>query len=118
MTTLDDLAAAALGGDALALRGFVQDLVRSFPVLAMVPPPASTDRRLLAVAAAIVELLAERSGQSPPIWTADIGPVSDPIHLLTAARTMIRLRRLCEAEAPWPLRRRGLYAPPNYLVWV
>jgi hypothetical protein len=29
---------------------------------------------------------------------------------------MPRLRRLCESEGPEPLRRRGLFAPPEFLT--
>ena len=68
--------------------------------------------------AALLELFASRMKQEAPSWTAEVGPLSEPIFLLKAAETMKRLRQLCEAEAPEPLRKRGLYAPPNYLEFV
>ena len=69
------------------------------------------------IAAALVELLAERAGQRPPAWTCEIGAVSHPVFLLKAAEYMPRLRALCESESPEPLRRRGLFAPPEYLTF-
>ena len=45
----------------------------------------------------------------------DVAPTS---HLLESATTLKRLRILCETESPLPLRRRGLYAPPNFLEFA
>ena len=38
------------------------------------------------------------------------------LYLVKAARTMPRLRQLCEQEGPEPLRRRGILAPPELLT--
>ncbi len=116
MTTIEHLAEAALSGEALRLRGLAQDMLLEFPQLADVPRPTTEDQRLLAIAAALVELIAERTGQPAPAWTADIGPAPAPIYLVRSALTMRHLRRLCETGSPEPLRRRLLYAPPNYLA--
>ena len=62
-----------------------------------------------------VELFADRRNEPPPAWTRDIGPVARPLYLVAAAESMKRLRRLCLAESPEPMRRRRLYAPPNFL---
>jgi hypothetical protein len=72
----------------------------------------------LAAAASLVEPLALRSQQRPPSWTKEVGALPEPIYLLKAAASMKRLRELCETQAPGPLRKRGLYAPPNFLEFA
>jgi hypothetical protein len=37
---------------------------------------------------------------------------------LKSAQTMRRLRETCIAESPLPLRRRGLYAPADFLTFA
>jgi hypothetical protein len=78
----------------------------------------TNDSRLLAAAASLVELFALRLGQAPPLWTKDVGALPEPIYLLKAATSMKRLRELCETESPEPLRKRGFYAPPNFLEFA
>jgi hypothetical protein len=118
MVRLEELANAALGSDALRLRGLAQDWLLENPVLSRVARPESNDADVLATAAGLVELLALRAGQSPPGWTAQFGPVKHPVFLVKAALTMRRLRQTCEAEPPLPLRRRGLYAPADFLSFA
>jgi len=118
MVKTEQLAEAALGGDALELRALTQDWLIENPKISECTPPASEDDDVLATAAGLVELLALRAGQTPPPWTANIGAVRNPIFLVKAAMTMRRLRADCEAESPLPLRRRGLYAPANYLSFA
>jgi len=118
MVRIEQLAQMALSGDALGLRSQVQDWLGEHPKLADSPAPVSADPTILAVAAALVELFAERRGESPPPWAAKIGAAPRPIHLVNAARTMRRLRELCEAESPPSLRRRNLFAPPGFLEFV
>jgi hypothetical protein len=118
MATIEELAAAALNGESLMLRSLTQDLLREQPRLSDCPPPESSDLRLVAVAAALVELLALRRNQRPPAWAAGVGAAPQPIHLLKAAARMKRLRELCETQSPEPLRKRGFYAPPNFLEFA
>ena len=118
MISLDELASAALNRDALQLRSLVQDFVRSGDQLAELAMPTTRDLQLLSVAAAIVELLAQRTNQPIPDWTAQVGPVSEPMFLVAAAERLPSMRTLCEDESPEPLKRRRLFAPPNYLSWA
>lgn len=118
MVNLVDLATAALNRDALQLRSLVQDLMRESPNLAGLAPPPTDDVRLLAVAAAIVELLAERTSQPTPTWTNEVGAFPELFFLVAAAERLPSLRKLCEEESPEPLKRRRLLAPPNYLTWA
>jgi hypothetical protein len=116
MVEIDDIARAALEGNALQVRSLVQDFVAQPRDLHATPRPETDDHRVLAAAASILELLCSRQGAKPPAWTTSIGPLAEPHFLVRSAATMKRLRELCEREGPAPLRRRKLYAPPDYLT--
>jgi hypothetical protein len=118
MATIEQLAEAALNRESLLLRSLAQDLLREKPIVSEVPMPQTNDSRILAAAASLVELFALRLQQMPPQWTKDVGGLPEPFYLLKAATTMKRLRALCETEAPEPLRRRGFYAPANFLEFA
>jgi len=117
MVTIEQLAEAALQRDSLLLRSLTQDLLHETPHLSDVPRPANDDPRVLSTAAALIELLAIRQQQPPPTWACEIGPLPEPFFLVEAAESMTRLRVLCETQAPEPMRRRRLYAPPNFLTF-
>ena len=112
---VEELAEAAINQDSLLLRSLTQDLLREHPNLRAYPRPRTSDLKILAAAASLMELLAQRLHQEPPPWTHEIGALPEPIYLLKAAATMKHLRALCEQQAPEPLRKRGLFAPPNFL---
>lgn len=114
-TTAENIANAILTNDPLTARSLVQDWLRSAPVFASEPPPDTADVRARAVAAAIVELLAERAGQSAPSWTAAEGRLTSPLFLVDAAQHSPKLRARVERESPAPLRKRNLFAPASYL---
>lgn len=118
MVKIEEIATAALAGESLLVRALVQEFLRDHPQLAQIPQPQSQDERILALAAGFVELLAARRQQPAPGWTAQIGAVAEPIFLVKAAQQMRRLRELCLAESPEPLRRRQLYALPEYLDYA
>jgi hypothetical protein len=77
--------------------------------------PTDLDPVSLGVAAGVAELLAARVGQAPPPWASAVEAAPTPVFLVKAARTMPRLRQLCEQEGPEPLRRRRILAPPEFL---
>ena len=118
MSLIEKLANAALARDALQVRALAQELFRSSPLLSGLAQPATSSPEALVVAAALVELLAFRKHVAAPAWTVAIGGLDTPFHLLSAADRLPRLRAWCEAEAPEPLRRRKLFAPPDYLSEV
>jgi hypothetical protein len=118
LTPLEQIARTALSGDALATRSLLQDWLVTNPSFADAPPPSTGDEIETALSAALIELFSLRCGQTPPAWAATIGPSPRPVHLLRSAKTMRRLREICEAESPLPLRRRHFYAPSNYLEAV
>ncbi len=110
------MAKAAASGDALAVRAAVLDIYDA-PLAQLTCPEGLNDFELC-VAAGLLELLAERSGQSPPSWAELVPGATRPCFLLRSAERMPRLRHLCETEGPSVLRRRNLFAPPNYLTFV
>ena len=113
---LRDLVRALLSFNALAARQWVADSLREGIVWASIPAPTDLDPVGLGVAAGVAELLAARAGQAPPPWASAVEAIPTPVCLVKAARTMPRLRQLCEQEGPEPLRRRGILAPPEFLT--
>lgn len=118
MVQIEQLARAALERESLQLRSLVQDFLRSQPNLVDVQPPQTEDEVVLAMSAALLELLALRTNQASPPWTASVGPAKEPFYLLKSAAQMKRLRQLCRQESPEPLRTRRFYAPPDYLAFA
>jgi len=118
MVTIELVAEAILRRDSLLVRSLSQDFLSGTKRLSDVERPESNDERVLATAAAIIELFAAQRHEPPPGWTQAVGPLAEPIFLLKAAEGMKHLRVLCETQAPEPLRRRRLYAPPNFLVFA
>lgn len=118
MDKLEQLARAAYQREGLIVRSLTQDLLRETHSFQDIPRPTSQDARLLSIAAGLIELFAQRQHQAPPAWVKDIGPMPEPFYLLETALHMKHLRELCETHAPEPLKKRKLYAPPNYLVFA
>ena len=114
---LSDLTKALLEYDTLSARQWVADAAREHVKWSSVLPP-QLDATGMAVAAGVAELLAERDGQSPPPWTAAIKAAPQPLFLVHEALRMPGLRRLCQEEGPEPLRRRSIYAPPEFLTFA
>ncbi len=112
---LGELVDALFAYDALRARQWVADATRTGIRFAEFSRPDPMTAEQLAVAAGVLELLAERADEDPPAWTRDIKESPRRIFLVRAAASMPRLRRLCEQEGPMPLRRRQLYAPPGFL---
>ena len=118
MATIEQISAAILRDDSLLTRALVQEFLRNQPVLADIPRPETDNPTLLVVAAALLELFSLRTQQPAPAWTQQVGPLEQPLYLLKSAIHMRRLRDLCRDAAPEPLRRRHLYAPPDYLAFA
>ena len=118
MVQIEELAEAVLQGDSLWTRSLAQDFLRENPQMSSVSQPKAGSEETKIIVAALLELFASRLQQEPPVWTKGVGALSEPIFLVKSATTMRRLRELCELESPIPLRKRGLYAPPNYLEFA
>lgn len=80
--------------------------------------PVDLDPTELLIAAALVELFAQRRGCEAPAWVHEIGALDEPRFLVRLGARMPHLRAQCERESPPPLRSRNLFAPANYLTWV
>ncbi len=118
MEQIEQLAQAILDRDNLKARSLVQDFVRAKTDFSKVRHPSTSDVQVLALSAALTELLAIRNKQTPPAWTKEVGPLAEPLFLLKSAATMKRLRTLCETQSPEPMRKRLLYAPPHFLEFA
>jgi len=112
---LRDLVHSILTGDLLAARQWVADAHRSRLRWAGVGRPAGLDEREMTVAAAIVELLAERAGVVAPSWTLSIGAQREPLFLDPGIQEMPRTLAHAMTDGPEPLRRRNLFASPDFL---
>lgn len=118
MEMIEQIVNAALAQESLQLRGLIQQFSRTNPDFSKLPPLATSNPTKFALAASIVELLAQQANQEPPSWTAKAQSLTEPIFLLKSASKMKRLRQLCIDESPLPLKKRGFYAPPNYLSFA
>ena len=113
---LRDLVLSLISMDALAARQWVADAESASLQWSDISAPEGFDQTAMAIAAGIVEMLAQRAGQLPPKWTASVPPAPRHFFLVRAANEMPRLRRLCEENGPEPLRRRKIFAPPDFLT--
>lgn len=118
MVRIEEIAQTALAGDSLQTRSLTQDFFHEKQNLGTLPKPQTEDVQVLALAAALAELFADRLNQPAPAWTKEVGAVNEPVFLVKSALTMKRLRELCLKESPLPLRARKFYAPPNYLEFA
>jgi hypothetical protein len=117
MNTFETLVQAAANRDALKLRELTLEFLDAHAALENVAQPGFTDLKHLVIAAGLLDLFAARRGQRAPTWVAEVSSV-EPFFLVAAAERMPRLRALCEAEAPPELKKRGLFAPPNFLEFA
>ncbi|HYM61244.1 MAG TPA: hypothetical protein VEZ11_10155 [Thermoanaerobaculia bacterium] len=106
---------AILSGDLLAARQWVADAQRAHIRWERFERPTGLDDREMTVAAAIAELLAARAGASPPSWTNLIGANQEPLFLDPGLERMPRTLARAKTDAPEPLRRRNLFASPDFL---
>ena len=111
---VDDLAVAARDLRALDVRMMWRELLEGSTDVSSIPAPHTEDTELRAIAASLVELLAVRLDQAPPLWAGDVAPLGHSL-LLVTARTQAKRERLAQ-ESPEPLRKRGLLAPAGYLT--
>lgn len=117
--TIEEVARAALGDDGLEQQMTLLAFLHDEPIYSAVKRPATQDEVVLAASASMLELLAEHSQQQPPGWTAEIGPLSNPVYL--GMGDMVRNPRWVEMahrDAPAALRKRNLYSMGEYLTFA
>jgi hypothetical protein len=112
---LRDLVRAILSGDLLAARQWVADAQRAPISWERVSRPSGLDDREMTVGADIAELLAARAGTAPPAWTLSIGALRESLFLDPGLQEMPRTLAQAMTDGPEPLRRRNLFASPDFL---
>ncbi len=112
---LRNLVQAVLAGDLLAARQWVADARRANLEWDRCDRPLGLTPREMVVAAALTELLASRDGKAAPPWTSSIGGQVEPLFLDPGLESMPRTRELARRAGPEPLRRRNLFASPDFL---
>jgi hypothetical protein len=115
---LDELVRAILDGDLLRARQWVSDAYRSSLSWERLELPEGLSEREVAVTAGIAELLASRVGAKPPIWTATLGGLHEPLVLDPGLEKMPRSFARARRDGPEPLRKRNLVAPPDFLAVI
>jgi hypothetical protein len=112
---LRDLVRAILQGDLLTARQWVADAHRSHLKWEDCERPNGMDERELAVAAGLAELLAQRVGAQPPSWTGLVGAHREPLMLDPGIESMPRTLARAKSHGPESLRKRNLFALPDFL---
>jgi len=100
--------------DVRRARKWVADATRAPVRRTKVARPSGMTAAQPAVAAGVVESLANRSGQRSPGWTSEVAESPRRIYLVPAAESILRLRKLCGKEGSEPLRKRQIMAPPEF----
>ena len=106
---------ALLRDDDLDARQVVKDAKRASFSWSQAPAPDFTGRRVRAVYASVVELLALRAGHVPPPWVASVEAAPVPLFLLHDAKRSKVWRRESLATTPECMRKRNVFALRDYL---
>jgi hypothetical protein len=110
-----DLVDALVRGDLIAARQWAADALRTNVRWEAIPEPANLGEREAAIAAAMVELFASRTGSAPPAWTRNVGAVAEPFVLDPGLASMSRSYAHAKTAGPEALRKRNLVALPDFL---
>lgn len=112
---LRDLVDAILAGDLLTARQWVADARREPVKWESVGCPRDFTGREMTVAAGVVELLAARAREKPPVWTRAVGAEREAVVLDPGLEQMPRSLAQAKAFGPESLRKRNLFALPDFL---
>lgn len=110
-----DLVHAVLSGDLLVARQWVADARRMQVQWNECGCPSGLDSREMIVAAALVELLADRAGVDAPSWVASVGTNIEPLFLDPGIQSMPRSLARAKMDAPEAFKKRNVYALPDFL---
>jgi hypothetical protein len=114
---IEVLIRSILGGRFLEARQWVADAHRAGVRFDRILKPTHLGRVELALAAGVMELLAEREHQAAPGWTQEVGQLAEPFYLGKLAQ-MPHSAEEARRNGPEPLRRRNVFALPNFLTVV
>jgi hypothetical protein len=112
---LRDLVRSILQGDLLTARQWVADAYRARLHWEHFERPDDMNDRELTVAAGLTELLAQRAGAIPPSWTVSVGALREPFFLDPGIEKMPRTLARAKSHGPDSLRKRNLFALPDFL---
>jgi len=107
-----DLVSLVLAEDDIPARQFVKDAKREGFAWSQAPAPDFSDATHCAVYASLVELFAERNGETAPAWTRDVGKAPAPVFLMGKTP---RLQKMYQEQSPPALKRRNVMASRDYL---
>ena len=114
---IEVLIQSILSGRFLEARQWVADAYRAGVRFDHFLKPALLGQVELALAAGVMELLAEREHQAAPGWTREVGQLPEPFYVGKLAK-MPRSAEEARRNGPEPLRRRNVFALPNFLTIV
>jgi len=115
---VEDIAQAILDSRPFDARQLTHDFWAETASFSLVSKPATDSFVVLAISAALIELFAQRRGEIPPAWAAQIGGVEAPLFLVPEFEHEPYQRDRCLRTSPRPLKSRNLFAPDNYLAFV
>ena len=115
---VSDLTDSLFQDDLLAARQWVKDARSQSLRFATLPPPAGLDDARYAAAAGLVELFAKRNGEQPPEWAVQAPAAPRDVWLDKGLLAVPSLKAHAERHAPEALRRRRLFALPDFLSTV
>lgn len=112
---LRELVRALRVGDTMAVREWAHEARRRRDDLTNLSLPSGLTQEECALAAGVLEMLAERWDVPPPPWTSRIGPAEEEVWLTLHGRRIPELRERCQRHGPEPLRRRRILALPDFM---
>jgi hypothetical protein len=107
------LVSAVLQNDDLTARQFVKDAKRAAFSWGHAPELVFATQRERAVYAGLVELLADRNGETPPDWARRVGQAPESVFLMGANSPV--WQRVYQARAPASLKAHNVFADSDYL---
>jgi len=116
MMKLEELVRAVLDNQLVEARQWIADAQRTGVRFDALPAPAVQSNQERVLAAGLVELLAFRGEQMPPAWASEVGSLPEPFFVGKRLKEMPRSAEDAMVNGPEPLRRRNIYASPNFLT--
>jgi hypothetical protein len=112
---LSDVVKAALSDDDLLVRSWILELRRDPKLVSALPRPDQLDASQMAVAAGLVEQIANLLDTSVPSWVSAVAPAPQDIFLPPELANLPRSRAHAIQESPAPFRARRIFASADYM---
>jgi hypothetical protein len=114
----EELILSILESRTLVMRDWIAEARRAGMRFDDLPRPELEGPLAMALAAGVAEHLAAQLEQKAPTWTRDIGRLPEPFYVGRRLAQMTRSAAEARESGPEPLRRRNVYASPNFLSVV